>query len=82
MHVLDITLKCIIVSCFFTRKYNLLYICCLIRQPAQQSAKLFAKLNYDILGSCLDNPIANMTGYKTRDTCHISDKHTDIYTHS
>ena len=35
MHVFDITLKCIIVSWFFTQKYNLLYICCLIRQPAK-----------------------------------------------
>ena len=35
MHVFNITLMCIIMSWFFTQKFNLLKIYCLIHQPAK-----------------------------------------------
>ena len=60
MCVFDITLKCVIVLWFFARKYNLLYICCLICQSAEPVCSTF-----ELRQTQLPSTIITSTAYVT-----------------
>ena len=81
MCVLNITLKCTTVPWFFAWKYNLLYICSLIRQPAKllNFAKIvwteesFNKLQLwclQTLGSSLNLPYHQLGKTVITDICY------------